>query len=114
MSYRIVRLAHGHRAVEEIVDLGQYGIRRSLLKVPPFPTGTPRPNRIRAMEYVIRRQYGLAEMVVNGELDEVGAVGRRANAAAEIARLAALRPHDHGLDTIEVVDDITDDEVMAA
>lgn len=56
----------------------------TLLAVPPIHPHTPRHVRVRILEYVLRRQVGLAQMLAESVADDLDGV------APERARLAAV------------------------
>lgn len=61
---------------------GSTPARDILLAVPPIPPGTPREVRVRALEYVLRRQPGLAEAAIQD-----GQVTAESATFAEVIRL---------------------------
>lgn len=68
----------------------RYAIRvdaDTLLAVPPIPPGTPRPTRVRILEYVLRRQPGLAQIYAQ---EAAEAAARAAGTFGDLGRLAAL------------------------
>jgi hypothetical protein len=56
----------------------------TLVRLHPIHPRTPRDIRVRVLEYVLRRQVGLAAMLAEATADELDGV------APERARLAAL------------------------
>lgn len=70
----------------------------TLLAVPPLDPRLPRAARIRVLEYVLRRQPGLAQTVAQIELDIIEG---RERADRRVNELLAERPHgtarDHGV-----------------
>lgn len=63
---------------------------RTLLAVPPMHPRTPRDIRVQIMEYVLRRQFGLAHMIAETTRDDLDGVS---DTRASIASLLGQTPH---------------------
>lgn len=87
MSRRIISPAAGQRLA--IVALDSQG-REVRLAVPPFRQDIPREARVRIFEYVLRRQIGLAQAVVDIETELLES---RERAGSRIARIMSSRPY---------------------
>lgn len=61
-----------------------------LLAVPPIHPNTPREIRVRILEYVLRRQVGLAQMLAEATADDIEGVTPE---RARLAALLSLTPH---------------------
>lgn len=71
----------------------KYAIRvdaDTLLAVPPMHPATPRATRVRVLEYVLRRQIGLAHLLADDARDTIE---HRGAVLGRIASLMGETPH---------------------
>ncbi|QJY51242.1 hypothetical protein [Pseudonocardia broussonetiae] len=58
----------------------------TLLAVPPIHPHTPRHTRVRILEYVLRRQVGLAQMLAEEAADDIEGVSREHDRLSAVLR----------------------------